>query len=680
MAEAEDVILDAARHASIYARALWRRYRPPVPHAPPLALADVAPRLDLLIAALYDRSFALRIAQPPAPPTLLARLAQRRHGPVHRAALPATDGVSIWLPANLGHLAADTAVRHYRALALQQATRAVRGTAAHAPDARDPLLRALYLLCEAAAADCELARTLPGMAATLAALRAAALHARPALSTFPTPLQPLETLLRGVLAAPFASGQEIGGLGPLCATPAASRRRAQQLAAHLRATSARHDFGPHPLLQDWWTGDLRAPPRPAAGTPNSGNADPFDAQQTVARSARLARRPDVREADDEEDDERPGAWMVQTAQPHEQAEDPGGLQRPTDRDDATAADEYADALSELPEARLLTRPGHPKEVLLSDDPPDSAAHAEAPTQASTGRALSYPEWDYRIRAYHAPGAMVHVLPAAGGPPAWVEHTLAAHRGMLHEIRRRFEMLRARRLRVHRQLDGDELDLAAYIEGRADYRAGLPLPQRVYQSQRRVQRDMAIMLLIDVSGSTDGWIVGNRRIIDVEREALLLVCIALEGLGQPYAVQAFSGETAHGVIVREVKRFDEPYSALVALRIAGLEPEHYTRAGAAVRHASNRLMQQAAQHRLLLLLSDGKPNDMDQYEGRYGVEDLRQAVTEAKLQGISPFCLTIDRQAANYLPFVFGASQYALLPKPELLPTVLLDWLRRLVGH
>ena len=118
----------------------------------------------------------------------------------------------------------------------------------------------------------------------------------------------------------------------------------------------------------------------------------------------------------------------------------------------------------------------------------------------------------------------------------------------------------------------------------------------------------------------------------------------------------------------------------SLRIAGLEPENYTRAGAALRHASNRLVQQTAQHRLLLMLSDGKPNDMDHYEGRYGVEDLRQAVTEAKLQGISPFCLTIDRQAANYLPYVYGASQYALLPKPELLPTVLLDWLRRLVGH
>jgi nitric oxide reductase NorD protein len=100
----------------------------------------------------------------------------------------------------------------------------------------------------------------------------------------------------------------------------------------------------------------------------------------------------------------------------------------------------------------------------------------------------------------------------------------------------------------------------------------------------------------------------------------------------------------------------------------------------MRHATTLLMRQDARHRLLLLLSDGKPNDVDQYEGPYGIEDLRQAVVEAKLQGVSPFCLTIDRQAANYLPFVFGANQYALLPKPELLPTVLLDWLRRLVGH
>ena len=90
------------------------------------------------------------------------------------------------------------------------------------------------------------------------------------------------------------------------------------------------------------------------------------------------------------------------------------------------------------------------------------------------------------------------------------------------------------------------------------------------------------------------------------------------------------------------------------------------------------MQQQARHRLLLMLSDGKPNDVDEYEGRYGAEDMRQAVTEARLQGIQPFCLTVDRQAASYLPGVFGVHQYALLSRPELLPSALLDWMRRLL--
>jgi nitric oxide reductase NorD protein len=145
------------------------------------------------------------------------------------------------------------------------------------------------------------------------------------------------------------------------------------------------------------------------------------------------------------------------------------------------------------------------------------------------------------------------------------------------------------------------------------------------------------------------------------------------------VQAFSGEGPEAVTIRTVKRFDEPYGGEVARRIAALEPEHYTRAGAAIRHATSLLMKQVAHHRLLLLLSDGKPNDLDEYEGRYGIEDVRQAVIEAKLQGIFPLCLTIDRQAGRYLPHLFGTGQYALMPNPEMLPVALLHWMKRLVS-
>lgn len=188
-----------------------------------------------------------------------------------------------------------------------------------------------------------------------------------------------------------------------------------------------------------------------------------------------------------------------------------------------------------------------------------------------------------------------------------------------------------------------------------------------------------MLLVDVSGSTDGWVGADRRVIDVEREALLLVCLALESMAEPYSVQSFSGEGPQAVSVRSIKRFDEPYGNPIARRIAALEPEHYTRAGAALRHASSLLMAQRATHRLLLLLSDGKPNDVDVYEGRYGIEDTRQAVAEARLQGVFPFCLTVDRQAGSYMPAIFGPGQYGLLPRPELLPMVLLEWMKRLVS-
>lgn len=187
-------------------------------------------------------------------------------------------------------------------------------------------------------------------------------------------------------------------------------------------------------------------------------------------------------------------------------------------------------------------------------------------------------------------------------------------------------------------------------------------------------------MIDVSGSTDSWIANSRRIIDVEREALLLVSIALQSLGDPFSILAFSGEGPQAVFIREIKQFNEPFNNDVALRISSLEPERYTRVGAALRHATAELMKMTASHRLLILLSDGKPNDNDNYEGRYGVEDTRQAVIEAKNQGIHPFCLTIDRQAANYLPTVFGPRQYALLPHPERLPNVLLEWMKRLLTN
>jgi nitric oxide reductase NorD protein len=134
----------------------------------------------------------------------------------------------------------------------------------------------------------------------------------------------------------------------------------------------------------------------------------------------------------------------------------------------------------------------------------------------------YPEWDWRSKSYRVPGATVLLSTAAQGPQQWVDQTLAERGAMLREIRRRFELLRAQRTRVRNQIDGAEIDMQAWLDSQADFRAGLPLAQRLYQAERRGRRDMAVMLLVDASGSTDAWIAPNRRVIDIEREALLLV--------------------------------------------------------------------------------------------------------------------------------------------------------------
>lgn len=682
MAEAEDVLTDVARHATIFARDLWRRHR----HSPdsplPLAAMDVARRLDLLAHAVFDTSYPIRIAQPPAPPTLLSKVFRRVQYPWQQASVPTTNGHSIWLPAESGLTDDGLAMERYRVVMLQQVMRAQRGSALLLNSFGSPLHCDVYLLLEAYAADRALAELLPGTAEPINSLRRAELTSRPPLKYFSQARQPLENFLRLLLQADCAHPLSVV---PVSKTPAESMEATFSTIKAFeldRLGGDRKQLGSAPLLKCWWTGDLRPPPaRGSEIAVDSGLPDHQDENQAT-RSARLPRRPEIREAlpDEDADKESPGAWMIQADEPHQTAEDPLGLQRPTDRDEETSADEFGDLVSELSEARLVTTPGRPKEVLLSDDPPESnARRSDEPACKSSGP-LAYPEWDFKTQSYKDPGVTVRLLSAKPGDQTWVDQTLARHQSMLTTLRRQFEMLRARRLLHRRQFDGDDIDLDAYIDSYASFRAGNAMADGLYQLHRNRDRCIAITLLIDISGSTDGWVSRNYRVIDVEREALLLVCLALESMGEPFSVLAFSGEGPQGVSVRPVKGFKEHYSNETALKISALEPEQYTRTGAALRHATADLMQVQASHRLLVLLSDGKPNDIDNYEGRYGVEDMRMAVIEARLQGISPFCLTIDRHAADYLPGIFGNHQYALLPNPEKLPGVLLAWMKRLIAY
>jgi nitric oxide reductase NorD protein len=663
MAEAEDVIIDAARHATVFVQELWRRHHPVSREA--IDVPSLLHRIDLLLASSFPTRFQLRIAQPPAPIPLVRRMFLRAELPVSREAIPTTDGRSIWLP-----LSSASNVGVLQAIAFQQATRATRGAASHLTNTTDTLTRSIFEVLEADAADAVLVASFPGMRVRIESIRKDSLHTRPPLESFPPVRRALETWVRSVLTEPLepdASGAPSSALLEL----------ARALAHEFERASASTIAHRGHLFRDRWTGELREP-TPASVHSRAEQALE-NAKNSPVRSARMKRRPDVRAPDERDEKTQQGAWMVQTAQPHEHAEDPFGMQRPTDRDEHQAADDFAESLSDLSEARLVTVPGAPKEILLSDDsPPTSARNLAGSRSSGPAAVLRYPEWDFHSRTYREPGAAVHLLDANVGPRAWVERTLEEHRALLQAVKHQFESLRAERVRLRQQLDGDELDLQACVDAFADARSGTSIERGLYQCTRTARRELAVSLLIDVSGSTDGWVSQHRRVIDVEREALLLVCLALQSLGEPYSVLAFSGESAQGVTVRSVKSFAESFGPRVAERIAGLEPEKYTRAGAAIRHATSLLMRERARHRLLLLLSDGRPNDMDEYDGRYGIEDMRQSIIEARLQGIFPFCLTIDRHTASYLPAVFGEHQYAVLHRPELLTTALLGWLRRLV--
>ena len=680
MAEAEDVVVAAARPASVFIRDTWRRHYAREPDQP-ITLTSLAQRLDLLLSAACDTALPMRVALPPARPPLLHRLFHRSSYPRHRQALPATSGDAIWLPAHLGTCDATEASMLYRAIALQQAFRALRGSAQAILALRgSALLRDTALVLEAQAAENAVARAFPGLVPALARLRRRALAARPPLAEFAPARQPLEQLVRAILDRDPAAAETPRSPGP--GPVEESINQARQL---LRDWAIDHvelrRLGPMPLYRDWWTGELRAA---TAGKPNTVDGQslvPGEVPEDV-RSARMSRRPEERDATEDEDKPGgdPGAWMIQQDAPHEIAEDPFGLQRPIDRDDEPSADEYGDMLSELASTRMVAAPDPPREVLLSDDPPASRAKIEFDQPGKGETRFQYPEWDHASGSYIEHGTTVRMIDPVAGDSRWVDATLARHRSHLDGIRRQFEALRPERLRLRRQAEGEDIDIDACVEGRADLRAGGFLREGLYEARRPGRRSIAVSLLVDASGSTDGFIGEQRRVIDVEREALLLVCMALQGLAEPFSVMAFSGEGPHGVSMRQLKDFDELYSQEVALRIAGLEPERYTRAGAAIRHASALLMRQPAEHRLLLMLSDGKPNDADRYDGRFGVEDMRQAVTEARLQGIFPFCLTVDLQAPGYLPKVFGPGHYALLSAPERLPLVLLDWTRRLLAR
>ena len=325
-------------------------------------------------------------------------------------------------------------------------------------------------------------------------------------------------------------------------------------------------------------------------------------------------------------------------------------------------------LGELPEDCLVPA----GESLHSARAQQTGATADDSDGGEEAGALHYDEWDRRIGHYRTRWCALRERDVQPGDAAFVDATLERYRPQIRQLKRSFEALRGEDKRLRGEPFGEDVDLDALVRGYAELAAGGELGERLFVRRARRERDMVALFMVDMSGSTKGWIN------DCEREALVLLCEALEVLGDRYAIYGFSGLTRKRCEVYRIKRFDEPYGLAVRQRIAGIQALDYTRMGAAIRHLSGILAREPARTRLLLTLSDGKPDDFsDGYRGEYGIEDTRQALIEARRCGIHPFCITIDREASEYLPHMYGATNYTVVADVARLPTRLAELYRRL---
>jgi len=329
-------------------------------------------------------------------------------------------------------------------------------------------------------------------------------------------------------------------------------------------------------------------------------------------------------------------------------------------------------LGELPDDYLVPAgPGEYDTSLLNDkelDPDEvwkGTYHEEG--------AFLYDEWDHRRQHYHKNWCAVRekiVPPLYDG---FAAKTLAKYSGLIKRLRKTFEAMRDEDRLLKRQVYGDDVDIDALVEALADAYDGREMTEHLFTRTHRMERNIAVCFMVDMSGSTKGWIN------DAERESLILLSETLETLGDRYAIYGFSGMARKRCEIYKVKGFDEAYSEEIEARIAGIEPKDYTRMGFAIRHLTTILNEVDAKTRVLITLSDGKPDDYDNYRGEYGIEDTRRALIEARYNGIHPYCITIDETARDYLPHMYGPASFTVIDDVMKLPLKVSDIYRRLTS-
>lgn len=346
------------------------------------------------------------------------------------------------------------------------------------------------------------------------------------------------------------------------------------------------------------------------------------------------------------------------------------LNRRIDDDDNDDAKKAADDQEEISLGQISKAPATRLKLHL-DLAPEDVDRERLSTKCL------YPEWDTRTNSYLPDHCSVYesTADALQSVPSFRADPSSSKR--IQAVKRQFEALRPGRVFLSGQRDGDELDMDAAVRAQADLQSCGESNDNIWRNSRPEARDLAVSILLDVSRSTESA-VDNRAVIDIEREALAALSWGLSACGDDFAVNAFSSLKRERVYVTQCKAFGEAMSGTIEQRIGSLNPGFYTRLGTAIRHVSADLARQHRGKRLLLIITDGKPNDLDHYEGRHGIEDTRMAIREARQAGQSVYGITIDAKGKSWFTRMFGAGGFSVISEPNKLTQALPKIYRQLV--
>ncbi|MBU1265405.1 MAG: VWA domain-containing protein [Gammaproteobacteria bacterium] len=280
----------------------------------------------------------------------------------------------------------------------------------------------------------------------------------------------------------------------------------------------------------------------------------------------------------------------------------------------------------------------------------------------------YPEWDYASQTYRPDWASVYAALHPAGNAADIDRLLAKHAALAKQLKKMLDLLKPQdKVRIRYQEEGSELDLDVAIRSLIDFKGGATPDPRINMSHRTDGRDIAVMLLLDLSESLNEKAAGSdQTILELSQEAVSLLAWSIEKLGDPFAIAGFHSNTRHDVRYLHIKGYGEHFNDDVKARLAAMEAGYSTRMGAAMRHAAHYLGARPADKKLMLILTDGRPSDVDTHDERLLVEDARQAVKELDQQGIFAYCISLDPKADEYVGDIFG-RQFTVIDHIERLP-------------